>query len=532
MGTVSIGHEFFVKERKSLYSNWQRDFFREFIQNSVDAGSRNISISVEESVENGILCEVSVTDDGCGMTRQILENVYFALGETTKTGDGVGGFGRARILTCFSHPGYTIHTQDVFVNGSGSTFEIEEAGIIKSGTKVQVYIGDATAEDMLFALRDYLSSCQLSGVNITINGDIFNDWLYRRNKVRELSFGTIHVNKSGRLNKVFFRVHGQFMFSRYTNANAQVVVEIDPSRSRDVLDSSRGGLMGSFQQEVDKFLTELSIDTRSALRPRVDNSRMIINDGGWIRSGKRSETVPREEPAEQSVIQNTGAAGTFEIVHNEHEVIGTVPGQQSVVAAGITINAEVPDSSFDEQCTGGEGEIPLLVDLFNIYLLDETGRQSFKRVIDQYDPRSWVHKRQWIKDHGYRRYRKGVEHLKLALAWKICCEAAVDALLDQRGGEIAWTVGWVFSDYIEGAHRVVDGGHIYMMRPVDMANGKSAWRLTKDMVVKMIALANHEVAHTTCSAHDEDYAGTLTEISGVVDQAKIWRRIREEVKGL
>jgi hypothetical protein len=52
---------------------------------------------------------VRFADDGTGMTRRTLEEVFFALGRTTKDGeDSIGGFGRARIILCFA-PGRVHH---------------------------------------------------------------------------------------------------------------------------------------------------------------------------------------------------------------------------------------------------------------------------------------------------------------------------------------------------------------------------------------------------------------------------------------
>jgi len=100
MPSITVPKEFFVKERR-MYSYWQQAFWREFFQNSVDAGSTKIDVRL--SVNSDYAVEVVFTDNGCGMDRDTLERVYFRLGASTKSGaDMVGGFGRARILTCFS----------------------------------------------------------------------------------------------------------------------------------------------------------------------------------------------------------------------------------------------------------------------------------------------------------------------------------------------------------------------------------------------------------------------------------------------
>jgi hypothetical protein len=109
-------------------------FWREFFQNSVDAGAKNIAISITNEKTRGSFdrdadSEADVTrivfdDDGTGMSAETLSSVYFAIGKSTKDGgtDSVGGFGRARLMTCFSQKRYSILTQNSFVMGDGPKY--------------------------------------------------------------------------------------------------------------------------------------------------------------------------------------------------------------------------------------------------------------------------------------------------------------------------------------------------------------------------------------------------------------------------
>jgi Histidine kinase-, DNA gyrase B-, and HSP90-like ATPase len=106
MPTISLSSSFFTKELQA-YSDWRSAFWRELVQNAVDSnGSTKIQITVRPEGEG---CVVTFNDNGSGMTRDTLEHVYFVVGETTKSGAGsVGGFGRARVLTCFGHASWRI----------------------------------------------------------------------------------------------------------------------------------------------------------------------------------------------------------------------------------------------------------------------------------------------------------------------------------------------------------------------------------------------------------------------------------------
>jgi hypothetical protein len=128
---VSTPKEFFVSERDRFYSDWTLSFWREFFQNSVDAGAKRIDISVETSDPRGSfddpassrdsVTRIVFSDDGCGMSESVLNNVYFSIGATTKEGgDNIGGYGRARLMTCFANLRYSILTTDRFVMGDGA----------------------------------------------------------------------------------------------------------------------------------------------------------------------------------------------------------------------------------------------------------------------------------------------------------------------------------------------------------------------------------------------------------------------------
>lgn len=140
---VTTPKEFYIKERDQFYSDWMIAFWREFFQNSVDAGAKNIAISITTEKTRGSFnldadSEADVTrivfdDDGTGMDEATLRDVYFAIGKSTKDGgtNSVGGFGRARLMTCFSQKRYSILTKDSFVMGDGPKYvlyDLDEAG--------------------------------------------------------------------------------------------------------------------------------------------------------------------------------------------------------------------------------------------------------------------------------------------------------------------------------------------------------------------------------------------------------------------
>ncbi len=130
---VDTGKLFWVRERQ-IYADWTLAMWRELFQNSVDAGAKRIDIKVSTADRRGSFGHIPgdgqvtrlvFSDDGPGMSEEVLRQVYFRPGETTKKDDStVGGFGRARLLTCFSQVRFGIETRDRVVEGDGSSYRI------------------------------------------------------------------------------------------------------------------------------------------------------------------------------------------------------------------------------------------------------------------------------------------------------------------------------------------------------------------------------------------------------------------------
>jgi len=130
---VSLPKEFFETERDKFYNDWVGAFPREFVQNSVDAKATELFIDIVSADGKGSfggapgldrVTRVTFEDDGTGMSREILDKVFFALGQSTKRSDdgAVGGFGRARIMQAFSQVRYSIVTRDRYVEGDGPRY--------------------------------------------------------------------------------------------------------------------------------------------------------------------------------------------------------------------------------------------------------------------------------------------------------------------------------------------------------------------------------------------------------------------------
>lgn len=483
MATIKISSEFFENEIRN-YSHWEQAFWRELFQNSIDAGANKIDIFYEQV---GSHCIVSFKDNGKGMNRNVLENVFFNLGTTTKnSSDSVGGFGRARIILCFAQTDYSIQTQNVSASGSGANYEITEEDEFFHGCKFLITIPlnkfYSNFEKFERALLEYLSLSNIRA-KININNKDFNYVpLIARGKKKELSFGTAYANKSSEdKNKIIFRVNGVAMFTRYTSAPINVIVEINPAESRKVLLSNRDALTWKCTDEVEQFCDLIAKETLSAFRDKSQGEEIVI---GSARKFTRKNNNPLSAKAEGN-----------EFIFNKPHFLNEEPNEISSIQA----------------------KSPLLDGLV---VLTKTADKKIRAAAKNFSPDK-------LEAPESRK-------LKLLKQWAIACEAALESLCKIRAiDEIDWRPGFVFDETMEACHKLAnDGAHTLMLNPIHIKGndiGKVKFSTTNfHSHVELLTLAAHEVAHCEHKWHDESYAGLFTDI--VSDMMKNINILSKEMK--
>lgn len=571
--TITIGPDFFRKERDSAYAYWAEAYWREHFQNSGDARARHVRVSI--SPLGGHVFRTVIEDDGHGMTRDVLDNVFFRLGASTKdTGGGqTGGFGRARIMTHFAQERYEIETLDQRVVGVGSSYEFVEPREHVSGCRMTIDVkalnrwGDPL--DLAASLEAYLGDCQPS-YDVTINGVPHSKWLYRRKVVRELPFGTVHVNRAalpegsdrGRL---IVRVNGTKMFDKDIMAKAIVIVEIDPAKSREVLNSNRDSLQYPYEGQLDEFVGELNRETTSALRQRKLADRSVFTGLGTFKAYHKQVTFTlssrgddvaqcRKSPALRSMAAlaevtvrkgtrvladapaapgDRGLTPAAASAHNVHlagrwEYLRPEPD----AAQGVVLT-EAPAAPTVEYA---EGDVlidaELRARLFDVLLYSDLAEfeddevKAVRRAMRRFNPDRWaVTPAKAVRGRdGSTRLRppgfKGLSAAKLLLAWKAACEFAIDALLEATGRtDVLWGVGWYFGP-AGGTHKAeeVEGEtvHFLSLNPVDR-EGKDRYSIAdRSDLGSLYALAAHEACHVVERYHDEDFAALLTRVVGIM----------------
>ncbi|MHC4119767.1 MAG: ATP-binding protein, partial [Planctomycetota bacterium] len=193
---IVIPHSSFTKVTND-YGNWRQMWWREVIQNAVDAGATQIDCRIQE-LEDGTWL-ASCQDNGEGMSQDTMMNAFFTVGGTEKPAYAHGGFGEAKKLIALAWIQFSVHSRDVLVQGSGAEFPklklYRNAGTVE-GTKVEVVM-PADKHTTEAAAIEYISRCQLSNVRFFVNGTVVRANLRRGRKKRDLPDGAeLFYNKN------------------------------------------------------------------------------------------------------------------------------------------------------------------------------------------------------------------------------------------------------------------------------------------------------------------------------------------------
>lgn len=267
MSHVRIGPEFFAKA-KNDYADWRRAWVREILQNSIDATNcNNITLTIEPSKENQT--KVTAHNDGDSMDEHTLTTKLLSLGSSGKNFNGTtGGFGKAKELLYLTHPSYQIRTGTHQVDGSGGEYELTKTphDEYTPGTTSTVTMEGNQTELLLEATQELAAQTQWHGT-LTVNGHITPTNLRKGTPRKELTWAKIYTNRSQQ-NIAIIRINGLPMFTRYVSYNGCVLIELT-GNSNEILTSNRDGLTHPHREQLNEFITSLTVDKKSALRTQA-----------------------------------------------------------------------------------------------------------------------------------------------------------------------------------------------------------------------------------------------------------------------
>lgn len=551
------------------YSNWREAWWREAIQNSVDAKARNISCMVIEDNDTKDV-RVIIEDDGTGMSREILETKFLTYGGTGKEGTGsVGGFGKAKELLLFPWKSWRLHTRNIVVNGCADYYEIEDAPMLH-GTRLEVVMypeyDKHTTDTQAIA---FIKKCNIPRVNFTVNGNAIEADLTAK-FVKDLGddMSVYYDNKSSIENLIYVRINGIFMFSEWISGlRGAAIIEVSGS-SVDIFAVSRDTIRDYSKRRIyQDFVNSIIKDTMSGLRggnllkkryihgKKFSSDRSermakvlsedILSEGRLSRPLDKFNKATLDSEAILRLLASFKNFGHGRVVINEGDV-RTVPWDQSM---GYDL----------KPYTGAEGTVPLRVvipdefsnipsaiqnDQLSTALMMNLGVRGPSHVENAVKLLMWepdFYLLNEIEDYKIpaklRPEKMMVSAQKLAHIWAELCRF----VLIQLGASVEFGVGFCFSwedayrqNKFSAAQYLDEEGEWLLLNPYRGGDPKGRlYNISSDEDMDVLyALAIHECTHLAdqISYHDESFANAFTRnVAKTIRGRKNLKAIREAV---
>lgn len=285
------------------YNNWEEKWWREAIQNSVDAKARNI-ICQERDFDDDTV-EIICEDDGTGMSVETFEHVFFSKGASTKRHDtgGVGGFGKAKELLVLPWIQWRMSSQDWEAVGHGEAVHVEEAETRRKGTKLSVLMPKSQCTNIAQA-AGFIQKCYLPRVTFTLvnkenESQTMQAALKKGKPVRVLgeNDATVYYNKKAEKQyKVYVRAKGILMFTKdASNVPGSIIIELDKP-SIELLAVSRDNFLNSrLISSLDAFLYELASEQTQALRKKYGLVNIVFRGEEGVYVAERKASVLKDK---------------------------------------------------------------------------------------------------------------------------------------------------------------------------------------------------------------------------------------------
>jgi hypothetical protein len=285
---ITFSKRYFQNVKKD-YGRFEDAWWREVIQNAVDAGATQITLGYEENDDGTrhVWCD----DNGRGMSTSMFENVFLALGSTTKEDSPGqrGGFGKAREMILFPWLGWEVISNDfqsrgmAFGGPNGEPKPLIRSIPRRQGTNVSVIMPSDAFTDHSYS-EEYLNLCNLPHVQFTLTTINANgqrdrskpaDFAPRGEEIDSIpGLCTFTFFKHSTYRGFYFRVLGQYLFRTNLNSEADGGVLVDILvKSTDVLTANRDSLSDSPQgiaikNKLSQVSSRLATDKLSAQKAK------------------------------------------------------------------------------------------------------------------------------------------------------------------------------------------------------------------------------------------------------------------------
>jgi len=557
---IGMGAESFVTELKA-YRDWEIKWWREVVQNSVDAGATRIDLRAHK-VENTWI--VSCSDNGSGMSEETLVSKFLYLGATTKAAisGAAGGFGVAKKLILLPWLLWEVITGNVHVVGHGvnyfraDDYSSEASGFFEDiggrpaqethrGTVVRVTMPEDRHTDNVAALA-FLEKCYLPNTRFTINGKVVRANLKAKDLVASApgKADVFFTKKKGLTTyHLLIRSNGLYMFEEWISDIEGVLIAEITAPSTEILTSNRDGFRDTEVRRMIKGLADrIAVDRKSALRKKLGIIRKK-----YTGSGKFKSQVQAEFRAE--AIEATG-----ELTPGKN---GRLRGDALVRLNGSLegMRVQLENRSLDLR---GPGDVPVHGQEFlngvaginagsSSVIMSSTEFKGVDHVEDALKQLVW--QPDFYVYNNIERFKVPKKFFpetmtpsvfKLAKVWTEICRY----VLIQLGCSLPYGVGWIFEEEVGAAYQGSTdeetwfrsrGEHWLLLNPYKNTHERRAvWKASKQSDLRWLyAAAVHEATHMAdgISYHNESFAAALTRnIAATADGFKHIRKIANAVK--
>jgi len=495
MPNVALPETYFTRSIKLQYACPDAAIVREALQNSLDARSTRIKMTVSE---DGVF---EIDDDGVGMAAERMVSALLTFGGSEKEEGSVGGFGEAKVVLLFAHANFYIHSRDNQVLGRVLNYDLTKADF-RQGTLIRIKFH----EEYRFQYRRFLDSARQVlresefSIPVTLNGE--SEAGTRKGRcVRSFPWGKIFCSKlpGQTAHYSLVRSGGLCMFRHYVGAmDKSIVVEVTAS-PKEVFVATRDRLVDPHSKTLQEVFNELVVDRHSF--GRKGNSRVLFTgEKGAIDDLVSAATANPDDRQsleklmatvvtnmrsvlDESVQPKRSRGGAPADIQRAVGVLNEVVGRMPLAPAQISFiksNAQ---------------EIATRVCRHTFDFLIHIENTRYAKIPIRFEPSNLSAKNHYI-----------------AQLWKHC----VKLVLRANGINSRFRIGWVLNE-TEAALRVAGSGSdnipAFLLNP-DFKDLRERSSSRKALFFHLLQVACHEVTHAFHVFHDESFGarlGTVTE---------------------
>jgi hypothetical protein len=516
------------------YADWELCWWREAIQNAVDAGATQVDCVVEQLADGQ--WRVSCQDNGAGMDESTLMNVFLVRGATSKKEQDLGGFGQAKKLLLYAWAYWEVQTGRMFVKGEHEMHyerPVERSPV--RGTRISVLMPNDVHTSIEHA-KAFVSKCYLPRIRFTMNGESFSTGkLAGGDLVQDVGWGGIYFAKGHKRQaefpgNVLVRVPTRdgggelWMFDMVGAVPAEIPGQLmmrivgDP---KQILTVSRQGFREWHKQSVvNAFLLELAADKRSALKKKdvKPPERLKFQGTGKFSAEITAELVEKKRHRTAAMMEatsgvavkagNISAADVLQILN----AFGSL-GEISVDLSDVDPGTEVIKNQYHTTTAAAEVMLeavevrgPEHLDTIAKQLAWEPDFYLFSEI------EGWKIPKKFMPESMARPVRK------LAMLWAEMCRFVMMLLNCPK----EFGVGFLFddgstsaSDSVAGAECRSEGDeHWLLVNPFTEPKTREGVLgiAASEEINWLFAMAVHECTHLAygVSRHDEDFASAVT----------------------